>query len=104
MDNKNYFEGILQLRDVGDNILDFAIKEIRKNENANIAKIKKVKNGVDIYLSPQKCLRSLGNRLQNEFGGQLLVSTKLHTISRITGRELYRVNMLFRIPNFKKET
>jgi len=47
-------------------------------------------------------LRSLGNKLQNEFGGQLTVSTKLHTRSRMSGKELYRVNMLFRLPKFKK--
>ena len=100
--NKDYFEGILQLRNIGNEVIEFILKEIEKNESANIAKIKKVTNGVDIYLSPQKSLRSLGNKLQNHFGGQLLVSTKLHTRSKVTSRDLYRVNMLFRIPKFKK--
>ena len=100
--NKDYFEGILQLRNIGNEVVEFAVKEIGKNENINIAKIKKVTNGVDIYLSPQKALRSLGNKLQHHFGGQLIVSTKLHTKSRVTSKDLYRVNMLFRIPNFKK--
>ena len=53
-------------------------------------------------MSPQKFLRSLGNKLQSKFGGQLMLSTKLHTKSRETSRDLYRVNLLFRIPNFKK--
>jgi len=100
--HKDYFEGILQLRNVRDEVIEFAINEIEKIEYTNIAKIKKVTNGVDIYMSPQKSLRSLGNKLQNKFGGQLLVSTKLHTRSRVTSRELHRVNMLFRSPNFKK--
>lgn len=100
--NKDYFEGILQLRNTNNEVVEFAVKEIEKNENANIAKIKKVTNGVDIYVSPQKLLRSLGNKLQSHFGGQLMVSTKLHTRSKETSRDLYRVNMLFRIPNFKK--
>ena len=78
------------------------LKEIEKNENTHVAKIKKVTNGFDIYLAPQKSLRSIGNKLQNRFGGQLTISTKLHTKSRITSRDLYRVNMLFRIPKFKK--
>lgn len=102
MHNKDYFEGILQLRGTGSEVLDFAVKEIGRHENANIAKIKKVPNGIDIYLSPQKLLRSIGNQLQQNFGGQLSVSTKLHTKSKVTSRDLYRVNMLFRAPNFKK--
>ena len=100
--NKDYFEGILQLRNIGNEVVEFAVKEIEKNENANIAKVSKVTNGVDIYLSPQKLLRSLGNKLQHHFGGQLAVSRKLHTRSRVTSKDLYRVNVLFRSPNFKK--
>ena len=100
--NKNYYEGILQLRNIRDEVIEFAIRRVEKSENAHIAKIKKVTNRIDIYISPQKSLRSLGNKLQKRFGGQITVSTKLHTISRVTSRELYRVNMLFRIPNFKK--
>ena len=100
--NKDYFEGILQLRDVSNEVVEFAVKEIEKIENSNIAKIKKVTNGVDVYISPQTLLRSLGNKLQNRFGGQLMVSTRLHTRSKLTSRDLYRVNMLFRIPKFKK--
>ena len=100
--NKDYFEGILQLRNIDNEVIEFTLKEIEKNENTFIAKIKKVTNGVDIYISPQKSLRSLGNKLQNHFGGQLTVSKKLHTRSRVTSKDLYRVNMLFRLPKFKK--
>jgi nonsense-mediated mRNA decay protein 3 len=102
MHNKDYFEGILQLRNIDKKVVEFAVKEIEKNENAHIAKIKKMTNGVDIYLSPQKLLRGLGNKLQHHFGGQLVVSTKLHTRSRVTSKGIYRVSMLFRIPKFKK--
>lgn len=100
--NKDYFEGTLQLRNVGDEVVEFAIKEIKKNENANIAMIVEVTNGVDIYIAPQKLLRSLGNKLRHHFSGQLIVSRKLHTKSRLTSRDLYRVNVLFRMPKFKK--
>jgi len=98
----NYFEGILQLRNVDDEVIEFAIREINKIETSYISQVKKVRNGYDVYLSPQKLLRSLGNKLQNRFGGQLLVSTKLHTRNRMTSKEVYRVNMLFRTPDFKK--
>jgi len=100
--NTDYFEGILQMRNIGDEVVEFAIKEIDKTGDVYVAKLKKVANGVDLYISRQKFLRSLGNKLQSQFGGQLLVSRKLHTRSRMTGRDLYRVNVLFRLPYFKK--
>ena len=101
-DNKDYFEGILQLRNVDNEVIDFVVKEIERTEDTQIAKVKKVTNGYDIYVSRQRFLRSLGNKLQGKFGGQLIISKKLHTRSRMTGRELFRVNALFRMPNFKK--
>lgn len=102
MDNPQYFEGILQLRNIENEVVEFVIKEIEKNENLNIAKIQKVRNGFDIYVSKQRFLRNLGNKLQNHFGGELIASTKLHTRNRITSKEVHRVNMLFRVPKFKK--
>jgi len=98
----DYFEGTLQLRNVSNEVIEFVVKEIEKTENVNIAQLKKVTNGVDIYVSKQRFLRSLGNKLQNNYPGQLTVSTKIHTKNQLTSRDVYRVNMLFRIPTFKK--
>jgi len=100
--HKDYFEGILQLRNPNKEVIDFALNEIEKKENASIAKIEKVPNGIDIYMWPQRFLRNLCKKLQNHFGGQVTISTKLHTKNRITSKEVYRVNALFRLPNFKK--
>jgi len=97
-----YFEGTLQLRNVTDEVINFVVKAIDKTEDTQIAKVKKVTNGFDIYVSRQRFLRSLGNKLQQRFGGQIKVSTKIHTRHKQTGRELHRVNLLFRMPNFKK--
>ena len=98
----NYFEGILQLRDIGKEVIEFAVNAVEKDKGSHIAQIKPVANGVDIYISRQRFLRSLGSKLQKRFGGQVIVSTRLHTRSKLTSRDLYRVNMLFRIPKFKK--
>src|SRR3989338_4987963 len=97
----SYFEGMLQLRDVNDEVIDFAVREI-KNSDVNIAKIKQLENGIDLYVSRQRFLRTIAGRLQKRFGGQIIVSRKLHTKSRLTSRDLYRVNVLFRLPYFKK--
>jgi len=100
--HKDYFEGTLQLRGVYAEVVEFAIHEIEKKEDGNVAKIEELDNGVDIYMAPQKFLRSLGTKLQQHFGGQVIVSKKLHTKNRLTSKEVYRVNMLFRMPKFKK--
>jgi len=100
--NKDYFEGIMQLRDIDDKVIEFTINEIEKNKNAFIAKIEVVTNGVDIYISSQRFLRTLGNKLQNQFGGQMTISTKLFTRNRMTSKEVHRVNVLFKSPKFKK--
>ena len=100
--HEGYFEGILQLRNIDYNILEFAIKQIEKKENASVGKVKKVVNGFDVYMAPQTFLRSLGNKLQNQFHGQLIISKKLHTKNRLTSKEVYRVNALFRMPHFKR--
>ena len=100
--HKDYFEGILQLRNPNKEVMDFAINELEKKENASVTKIKKVPNGIDIYMWPQRFLRNLCSRLQNKFGGHVTISTKLHTKNRITSKEVHRVNALFRMTSFKR--
>ena len=98
----SYYEGILQLRNVGNEVVNFAIKEIDKEPSAKISEIKEAGDGFDIYITRQKFLRSLGNKLQKQFGGQVVVSRRIFTRNRQTSRDLYRVNLLFRLPPFKK--
>ena len=97
-----YYEGILQLRNPTKEVLKFVRSEIEKRPNIFISKEIKLKQGKDIYLSSQRFLRALGIKLQKRFGGQLKTSRKLHTISKKTGKRLYRVTVLFRLPLFKK--
>lgn len=98
----NYYEGILQLRNPSEEILDFVRKQVMEKDSISIAKEEPVKNGVDIYISSQHFLQNLGRKLQKEFGGELIISNRLHTQSKETSRQLYRVNVLFRMPEFKK--
>lgn len=97
-----YYEGIIQLRNPNSNVLDFIKKEVEKKGNVFIAKEEEVENGVDFYISSQRFCQNLGKKLQLHFGGELKISARLHTISRQTSKELYRVNVLFRLPNFRK--
>ncbi len=90
-----YYEGILQLRNPTREIISFVRKEIEKSK-INIAKENRLKNGIDLYLSSQRFTRQLGLLLQKRFPGILITSRKLHTVSKKTGKRLYRVTVLFK--------
>ena len=97
----DYFQGILQLRDINEEILSFVHNQIKKRGDVAITKRIKQPNGLDLYITSQKFIRILGKKLKESFGGELKVSAKLHTTNR-QGKELYRVNVLFRLSKYKK--
>lgn len=96
----NYYQGILQLRDVNDEIINFVHNQIKKRGDAAVTKTVKLQNGFDLYITSQKFIRILGKKLKESFGGNLKVSSKLHTKSK-EGKNLYRVNVLFKLSKFK---
>jgi len=96
-----YYEGILQLRNPSPELLKYVYKRIDKDNQAWISQEKKVKGGIDLYLSSQKYLRQLGKKLKERFPGSLKTSRKLFTVQRGTGKRLYRVTVLFRLYPFK---
>jgi nonsense-mediated mRNA decay protein 3 len=99
--NPQYYEGILQLRNPTKEVIRFVKDQIKKRKDIFISKEVMLKNGRDVYLSSQKFLLGLGRNLQNRFGGQLKTSRRLHTISKETSKQVYRVTVLFRLPLFK---
>ncbi len=101
LSRSDYFQGILQLRDVNDEILSFVHNQIKKRGNVAVTKTIKFSNGVDLYMTSQKFIRILGKKLKESFGGQLKISSKLHTKSK-QGKDLYRVNVLFKTLKYKK--
>jgi NMD protein affecting ribosome stability and mRNA decay len=94
-----YFEGILQLRNVNQKIVEF-VEDDLKNGHIAVSQVKKVKNGFDFYLSDNDYTRALANRLQKKFGGELKFSSSLHT--KVKGKDAYRMTALFRYPAFAK--
>ncbi len=97
--HSEYYEAILQLREVTDEVIDFVDKEIKK-KNIFVAKIKKVTNGHDYYLGNGNLTRNLGKTLQEKYGGEFVVTATLFT--RKEGRPVYRLTVLFRAMPFKK--
>ena len=97
----NYYQGILQLRDVNDEILSFVHNQLRKRGEVAVTKTVNFPNGKDLYITSQKFIRILGKKLKESFGGELKISSKLHTRSK-TGKDLYRVNALYRPSQHKR--
>jgi len=97
----NYYEGILQLRNPDKEVIKFVNDSIKQDERVFVSKKNKVRNGFDYYLSSQRFLRNIGKRLQEKFGGEVKVSKKLYGVSKETSKKIYRVTVLFRLPDFK---
>ncbi|MBI5065654.1 hypothetical protein HZA97_05440 [Candidatus Woesearchaeota archaeon] len=89
-----YFEGILQLRNYDQELLEYVLNAIEKDRRAVVTKTIKVnKNCVDLYLTSQKYLRILGSRLRQNFCGVFKETATLHTQKK--GKDLYRITILF---------
>lgn len=97
----DYYQGILQLRDINDEILSFVRNQIKKRNDVAVTKTIKLPKGFDLYITSQKFIRILGKKLKDSFGGELKISSKLHTTNK-QGKELYRINVLFRLSKYKK--
>ena len=94
--HSEYFQGILQLRMVDQNVYDWVYDTIERDGKAKIAKEKIVPNGYDLYLDNNHYLVALGKKIKEKFAGEIVVSKRLHTRDRMTYKVLYRVTVLFR--------
>ena len=96
----NYYQGILQLRDVNPKVLEFVHAQLEKREDVVITRTVKHSNGVDLYITSHSFLKSLGKKLRESFGGELKTSAKLHTRNK-QGKDLFRVNVLYRPSKYR---
>lgn len=95
-----YFEGVLQLRNASDEAVGFINSVVEARKGVFISKVVKVGNGFDFYLSSQRFLRSLGKLVYERFGGEMKISSSLHTRDSQTSRDLYRINVFIKLPGF----
>lgn len=100
----NYYEGILQLREIDESVADFVVNDIEKygDECIKITKAVKLKNGLDLYITSKKYLQKIARKLVAHFGGEYNISPQLFTKDRHSGKEVYRLNVLFKMPEYKK--
>ncbi|MEK6950237.1 MAG: NMD3-related protein [Nanoarchaeota archaeon] len=94
-----YYEAILQLRDVSSAVITFTEAEFLHHK-IPLAKRDAVQHGYDYYVADSKFTKALGKRLQQQFGGELLVTASLY--GQKDGKEIYRLTILFRAASFRK--
>tara|TARA_Y100000310_G_C20234143_1_gene601637 strand:+ start:149 stop:604 length:456 start_codon:yes stop_codon:yes gene_type:complete len=94
-----YFEAILQLRDVGQEVIDYVDSEFVAAKMP-ITDFSKVRGGYDYKVADNNFTRALGKRLRSKFGGEIKESASLHT--KISGKDAYRVTVMFRQSGFAK--
>jgi NMD protein affecting ribosome stability and mRNA decay len=99
-----YYEGVLQLRDAGEDVIEFVRFLFSQREDAVISKEIYLSNGgIDFYVTSQKYLRSISSKLQDKYGGELVHSRRIHTTDRYSGHDLYRAYVLFKPCKYKKD-
>lgn len=95
----DYYEAVLQLRNCGKEIIDFAESNIAE-KGIKAAKIIKMEEGKDYYLTDKNFTKALGRKLQERFGGEYKVTASLW--GRKKDKEVYRLTVLFRGLSFQK--
>ena len=94
-----YYESTLQLRDVTQEMVDFAYNEIERT-GMRIAKEVSLDNGIDFRLTDKSLTRALGKKLQATFGGEYKETARIY--GQKDGAEIYRLTVLFRSMGAKK--
>jgi NMD protein affecting ribosome stability and mRNA decay len=94
-----YYEAILQLRDISLAVVEFAEAEFLRHK-IPLAKRVLLPNGYDYYVADSRFTKALGKRLQQQFGGELLVTASLY--GQKDGKEIFRLTILFREASFRK--
>ncbi|MBN2052453.1 hypothetical protein JW756_03035 [Candidatus Woesearchaeota archaeon] len=103
-----YFEAILQVRCSNYEILEKSINFLQKrvselrHKGMFINKVEQQDDGFDLYMTNRKITQNLGKELQEAFGGEYNASPQLFTKNKQTSKNVYRVNVLVRLPSFER--
>ena len=96
-----YYEAILQLRPASKEVLDFVLGKIDERKNTFISKVEELKTGKNLFLSDRKFAMALGKMLKKKYKAEIKLSRTLFSVSKKTGKRLWRVTVCARFP--KKE-
>lgn len=109
-----YYEAVIQLRadertpspeeiQKADDILKNKLNTLLKdNRMAYISEKVEIKEGIDYYIGSYKAARKLTESLKNGLGGLINESPRLMGHDKSRGKDLFRIWILLRLPNFFK--
>ena len=99
-----YFEGRIQIRNRKNEQFDATKKVVydfvKNKSDVFITKEEDIEQGVDFYISSQKYVQNIGKELFMRFGGELTVTSKLFSKDKQTSKDLFRVDVLLRLPEY----
>ncbi|HYD03406.1 MAG TPA: NMD3-related protein [Alphaproteobacteria bacterium] len=102
-----YFEGILQTRNVNDEIIAFIKNDAAKQRSKGVHINKEVRIegdnlNIDYYYTDKSYLKVIAEKLRNHFGATLKHNAQLFSIDWETSKNLYRLNLLVEFPKYTK--
>lgn len=109
----NYYEATLQVRAMNrylteeereelDNFVrEELVKRLKKDRMAFISKFIPQKEGLDYQLGSVGAARNIAQRIKERYGGKITETATLVGVDRDSGKELYRVTVSVRIPEYK---
>jgi len=97
-----YFEGILQLQNFTDKVIDFLDKqmELMAPKGVFITKTVETKKGVDLYFTKKNPMRIIAQKIVAKFGGKLDENAQLFSHNHLTSKDLFRLNIHLELPIF----
>jgi len=108
-----YYEAVIQLRaderslsleeiEIADEDLRSHLEKLSmENRMAYISNRAQIKEGIDYYIGSYKAARKLTESLKNKLGGIINESPRLMGFDKSAGKNLYRIWILLRLPNFQ---
>lgn len=107
-----YYESVVQFRadkrkisdeeyEIANQIVQNKLKKLFSNDKlAYCPQIAELKEGYDYYIGSLKFGRKIANALKEQFGGIIKESARLIGEDKSTGKGIYRIWILIRIPQF----
>jgi len=102
-----YFEGILQVRNASNEVLDFIKNDLAKNRSKGFhinkeTYIDDTGLNVDYFYTNKGYMRIVAEKLKNHFGAVLKQNAQLFSINWETSKNIYRLNILVELPKYHK--
>jgi len=87
-----------------DKSVDFLQKRVEnlRHKGMFINKTERLDDGYDLYVTNKKIALTLGKELQEQYGGEFKASPQLFSRNKQTSKNIYRVNVLVRLPKFER--